>query len=346
MRGQDHIVPRQEFLQHRVLNFLPGQIHPDELSFLIVNIAGKACNFPGFEAVQNSLKINESASCGIDEVNTVLHLRDRLAVDHLPCCVVQHAVEEQKIRFPEHLVLCRIGHIGLCLFPFMRRACENRTAHCVKDLGGFDSELAGSEESQRHGAELFSLYPMKSEVLMGEFLLHRLPLPHECQHQEHRELRHCIRAVYRNIGCPDTIFLNGFPVNLIVTGGSRQDVFDAGAVQTLRNFPGNLARRHNQDGVCTVGKRCVVPGQILRRCHDIQIVSLFPQLLQFLLQKRNLIRPKSVNDCLAHDSSSRRILRHHDGTSFLSFAETQNRVQTPPLCLDPIVRFCIPVPVQ
>ena len=104
--GDDHAGPVLRLVRRRrEMRRHDDGVEPEQRTVVRLggeHVQSRACELAGLERLRERLLVDERTPGGVDESGAVLHLRDRLAVDHPARLVGQRGMQREEVRHGEH----------------------------------------------------------------------------------------------------------------------------------------------------------------------------------------------------------------------------------------------------
>ena len=158
MRRDDHVGHGQEAGQQLVVQDVAGAVLEENVRFLLVNVEAGGTDPPRLDALQECLRVDQSAAGRVQDDNALLHPRDRVRVDHVPRLLRQRAVKRDDIAPLEQLLKRHIFDIAV-----LRRIGVIRDhihAEPPADSEENPADLAGTDDPGRLTVQVKSGQPI------------------------------------------------------------------------------------------------------------------------------------------------------------------------------------------
>ena len=276
VRGDDHVVERQQARQHVVVHDTVRGVLVEVPGLLLVNVQSGSSDLLLLQSVDQRLGVDQLAAARVDEDHARFHVRNGHVADHVARLVGQRAVERNDVRTTVQFVE---RHIGDARFRGVLRVGEKIVGHdlhaeSLENADQLAGDLARADDARGLAVHVEAHQPVKREVAVARAPVGAVYLAVERQHQRHGVFRHGVRRIGRN---PH----HGNPV----TGGGVQiDVVEARAAQRdqLHTHPGQLADGlgvsrvvdEDADRIGTLRKGYIIGVQVAAVVADVEPVGV------------------------------------------------------------------------
>ena len=145
MGGHDHIRHRNQPGKQIVIQDVSGAVFKKDIRFLLIYIQAGRADFPGLDALQQCLRIDQSTAGSIKNYDALLHLTDCFLIDHVPGLIRQRAVQRDDVTLLKQFIQRNV----LDSTVLQRKVVVSNDAHAKSpaDVDKDSSDPAGSNHT-------------------------------------------------------------------------------------------------------------------------------------------------------------------------------------------------------
>ena len=214
MGGNDDIGHGDQTNQLAVSYNMAGEVLIEEAALLLINIQTCGADLLVQKAMDQILRIDQSASGGIDNGNTGLHQCDALPVNHVEGFIGQGAMEGNDIRILKQFLQFHIVQAGIGVGEFI--ISQNIHAEAVADLGKDLTDFTGTDNAHCLTVKVESCQALQAEVKFTGAVICLMRTAVNGQQKRHGMLSDSIGGVGRNPEHRQTAFA-GTEVHIVVS---------------------------------------------------------------------------------------------------------------------------------
>ena len=200
MRGDDHVVERQQPGQHVVIQNAVRGILVEVGRLLFVDVQPRGADPLLLQTVDQRLGMDQLPAARVDEHDTRLHLRDGHVADHVARRIGQRAVQRNNVRTVVELVERDIGdarrrgilRIGIEVIG------QHLHAEPLEDADQLPGDPPRTDDPRRLAVKIETQQAVQREVAVARAPVGTVDLAVERQHQRHGVLRHGMRRIGRD----------------------------------------------------------------------------------------------------------------------------------------------------
>ena len=276
MRGDDHVVERQQARQHVVVHDAVGSVLVEVPGLLLVYVQSGGADLLLFQSVDQRLGMDQLTAARVDEDHARFHARNGRVADHVARPVGQRTVERNDVRTGVKLVERHVGDARLRGVLRIGKQIVGHDLHAepLENADQLAGDPARADDPRGLAVHVETHQPVEREVAVARAPVGAVYLAVERQHQRHGVFRHGVRRIGRNPHHGNPVTGRGVQVDVVEARTAQRDQLHAHPGQ-LADGPGvGRVVDEDADRIGTLRKGHVIGVQVAAVVADVEPVGV------------------------------------------------------------------------